>query len=137
MKTEHFLSSIKFVKFFSKYHVCCTMSIISIFSQNFITVMIIIFIPFISVSLSSLSSNSFVYSSLVPSHRQRSVHFNPNAEHGQLPSHNRVQLHSTVSIKYCIKSVRFCSFSSPHFLAFGLNTGKCGPKKLRTWTLLM
>ena len=32
---------------------------------------------------------------------------------------------------HCVKSVRNQSFTGPYFPAFALNTGKCGPEKLR------
>ena len=33
-----------------------------------------------------------------------------------------------VDIEHYVKIVRIRSYSTPHFPAFGLNTGKCGPE---------
>ena len=37
--------------------------------------------------------------------------------------------------RHCVKSIRIRSYSGPHFPAFELNTGKCGPEQLRKQTL--
>ena len=62
-----------------------------------------------------------------------------------------IKIFQCVWSKHCVKSVQIRSFSGPYFPAFGLNTetyalyrislriqsecGKCGPEKVRIWTL--
>ena len=42
---------------------------------------------------------------------------------------------SNITVFHWVKSIRIWSFPGPYFPAFGLNTGKYGPEKLRKWTL--
>ena len=47
----------------------------------------------------------------------------------------RIKNNVFASEKHCVKSVHIRSFFGPYFPAFGLNTGKYGPEKLRIRTL--
>ena len=49
----------------------------------------------------------------------------------------KCRLEVTSTNQHSVKMIQIRSFSGPHFPAFGLNTGKYGPEKLRILTLFI